>query len=188
MPKFVEVYTDEQREAVALAYVDQGHTAPATAKLAAAGELTLHGDPLPAFAINEHTIRTAGRALKKRRSGLAASGLAEKAPKDAIELLRRRLVIVADRELGFLEGKRAGAIDLERLRQVIRCVREAAALPGPKDPRPPAPGSRAPGSDAQDGATVGGLAGSIMKAAGVGRRNGVQNEERPREAGAPTTG
>ncbi len=51
----------------------------------------------------------------------------------------------------------------EALRQVARALRELAAIPGPNDPRPPAPGAKING--VRNGSeTRGGLAGKILAA------------------------
>jgi hypothetical protein len=65
-----------------------------------------------------------------------------------------------DLELATEERKRNGKRDLERIRQLGRAAREAAALPELNGPRPRAP-------DAQKGGNrtpTGGLGGAILKA------------------------
>src|ERR1019366_7851956 len=52
----------------------------------------------------------------------------------------------------------------EALRQVARAARELAAIPGPTDPRPPAPGAKVNGVR-YGSETPGGRAGKIMAAA-----------------------
>lgn len=172
MPAFAAVYTPQQREAMAVASVDRGiKPARRIVELAASGELTLDGETLLPFATNVNTVRDCARLLKKRRAGELKSDLATMPARDAIETLRRRLIAVADRELEQVESMPRGKVGLERLRQIVRVVREAAALPGPDDPRPPQPGQRKPGTGEHEGGrTSGGMAGAILSAAGQGAR------------------
>lgn len=167
MPAFAEKYSDAQREAVAYAYEDRKiRPYRRVAELAAAGELTHNGETLEPFTIPESYIADLVRKLRKRRAGETTSQLASAEPRDAIEALRKRLVNAADAMLQDLEAKvkrDAGTADPERLRQITRAVREAAALPGPNDPKPPAPGARVNGQR-DGGETTGGLAGEILKA------------------------
>ena len=159
-------WSTKQKDALAYTYVDLKVTpAQRVADLAAAGKIIFDGETLPAFDAPASTVRDAGRHLRKRRAGELKTASARLPPRDAIEALRQRLVVVADQELAQLEGKKRGSVDLERLRQITRCVREAAALPGPQDPRPVAPGQKIPGAgNVKNGSTSSGLAGSIIAA------------------------
>lgn len=161
---FVEKYTPAQREAAALAYEDRKvRPARRVSELAAAGALEHNGQPLAPFKMPVNTVRDLVRDLRKRRAGLKSSELAKQPPRDAVEALRRRLVNLADRELAHEEKRKPGDVEPEKLRQLVRVVRELAALPGPADPRPPAPGQRQNGQ--RNGAeTKGGLAGDILAA------------------------
>lgn len=164
---FESVYTDEQREAVAFATVDRGiRPYRRVVELARLGDLTHNGQKLDPFDITESYVSDLARKRRKARAGQQTSQLAAAPPRDAIEALRRRLVNAADAMLEHLEKQirnDAGKADPERLRQIMRAVREAAALPGPTDPRPPAPGATKGGK--RNGAeTKGGMAGSILAA------------------------
>ena len=163
---FHERYSDEQREALAVAYAERRiRPARRVVALAAAGELEYNGAPLLPFEAKESTVRTLGSALLRRRAGLATSQLAAAPPSDAVEALRRRLVNAADAGVSELERRRRGkgGVDFERLRQAARAVREIAAIPGSGEPRPPAPGATVNGVR-DGGATRGGLAGEILRA------------------------
>jgi hypothetical protein len=178
MPAFTATYTDDQRDAAAAAYVDRRIPAPRVAELAAAGELTLNGRPIEPFEIIPQYVRTLGTRLRRRRAGDIEREIAKLPARDSIEALRRRLVSTADQELAALERQKPGKRDLERFRQVIRCVREAAALPGAKDPRPSAPGRREGGGPDREGAeTRGGLAGDILRAHNMNLRGARKDGE-----------
>lgn len=165
MPKFAEKWTHEQREAMGIAYVDRGmRPARLVVEAARAGDLEYNGKRLDPFDPPLATVRDNVRHLKRRRAGQVESELATRPPRDAIEALRRRLVSLADRELAAIERDKAGTADLERLRQVIRCVKEAAALPGPKDPRPRQPGEGA-SKDREGSPTTSGLGAQMLQAA-----------------------
>ena len=175
---------------MAIAVVDRGiHPARRVVELAAAGQLVgAAGDPLPPFETNPSTVRDQARLLRRRRAGEAVSTLAAQPHRDAIEALRRRLVSVADTMLTAYERdvkRDAAKANPERFRQIIRCVREAAGLPGPNDPRPPAPGQKV-GGERDGGETTGGLAGQVLKAAGMGRPPVRVPVERPEPSVSPS--
>lgn len=158
---------------MAVAFVDRGVSAPQIVMLAAEGRLpsaSRRGELLRPFQANIRYVRKLGALLRRKRAGRTDGRIAEAAPRDAIEELRRRLVSAAEEELAEWEKLKKGTRDLDRLRQIMRATREAAALPGPKDARPPKPGDKTPGGgDASrvGGPTTGGLAGQILKAAGM---------------------
>jgi hypothetical protein len=166
--RFEAVYTDDQRDAIAYAYEDRRiRPARRVVELAAAGELEINGRTLEPFTCSQNTVRDFAAKLRKRRAGEKSSELAKAAPRDAIEALRRRLVNAADAELAAMEKrqKNGKSVPGEELRQVARAVREIAAIPGPSDARPAAPGARVNG--ARDGAETKsgqGLAGKILGA------------------------
>jgi hypothetical protein len=167
MAAFEAKYTPEQRAAMAHAFEDERiRPARLVVELAKAGKLKHAGVELEPFETNEDTVRDAARHLRKQRRGEISSKLEHMPPRDAIETLRRRLVNAADALLSSYENQLrsdAGKADPERLRQIVRAVREAASLPGPNDARPAAPGARVNG--ARDGAeTKAGLAGKILHA------------------------
>jgi hypothetical protein len=118
------------------------------------------GTRLPPFEAPVSSIRSYARTVRQRRAGKASSEAAKLPPRDAVESVRQRLIRMVDLELAFEERKRNGKRDLERIRQLGRAAREAAALPELNAPRPRAP-------DAQPGGNrtpTGGLAGAILKA------------------------
>lgn len=159
---FPRKYTDEQRDAIAHAWAHLNiRPAERIARLAAAGELTNAGELVPAFHVPAQTVRDIGARYLRRRAGLERSKLAELEPRDAVERLRRRLVSVAEHELDSIERAQArkAPIAPERVRGMVRVVRELAALPGLETP-PLAP---APEKGKHD--TRGGLAGAILRAA-----------------------
>jgi hypothetical protein len=87
-------------------------------------------------------------------------------PGDAVEALRRRLLAVADAELGVIERQARGKRDLDRYRDIVKCVREAMSIPAANDERPKPAGK---GRHDQPGAprppaTAGRLAGPLMAA------------------------
>lgn len=164
MPAFTSQYTPEQREAFISAALDRNMPGKRVSELAAAGELTTpDGTKLDPFSVPANTVASAKRNAKKRRMGKSVSQLAQAEPRDAIEALRRRLINVADAELKHLERQKIGSRDPERLRQIGRCVREFGAIPGPKEARKPAPGTKRNG-EREQGDTKGGLAGDLLKA------------------------
>src|SRR4051794_31007310 len=141
MAAFQAKYTPDQREAIASAVIDRGASAPRVVELAAAGQLTdSNGAQLEPFTVPANTVRSEARKAKKRRQGKAASDLGKAEPRDAVEALRRRIVTMLDEELGVEERKRKGNRDPERVRQICRAMREAAAIPGLKEPAKTAPG------------------------------------------------
>jgi hypothetical protein len=78
---FHELYSEEQREAIASAYVDRGiHPARRVVELAAAGELEWNGQPLEPFTTNASTVRSLGGLLRRRRTGQVTSSLAAAPP------------------------------------------------------------------------------------------------------------
>jgi hypothetical protein len=158
-------YSDEEREALAVAFGDLLiRPARRVVELAAAGKLQLDGRTLPPFETNASTVRSLAAAHARRRAGLATSELAAAPPQDATEVLRRRLVNVADAGIAAIERKQKrsrGEVAFEVLRQAARAVREIAAIPGPNDPRPPAPGAQVNGRR-DGGATRGGPGAAIL--------------------------
>jgi hypothetical protein len=160
---FSSKYSDEQRAAIVAAFDERGMTAPAVADLARRGELEHEGEPLAPFEVPASTVRSLARDARRRRSGAMRSDLANAAPGDALEDLRRRLVSAIDHELRQIERRqRAGeVVKGEELRQLGRARRELAARSGPIDSRPPLPGARVNG-EREGGLTRGGLAGALL--------------------------
>jgi hypothetical protein len=154
-------YSVEERDAMGLGMVDRGMSAHEVKAAAEAGLLERgDGTRLPPFEPPVASIRHYARVIKKRRAGKASSEAAKLPPRDAVESVRIRLIRMIDLELATEERKRNGKRDLERIRQLGRAAREAAALPELDAPRPRAP-------DAQKGGNrtpTGGLGGAILKA------------------------
>lgn len=151
---FDKKYTDAQRRAVEHAYLDAA-IRPATEipRLAAAGQLVWEGQPVEAFAIPYATVLDIGKAEERRRTGRARSQLANQPHKDAVEILRCRMVSLLDHETSRLERAQRTAknkpIEAEQLRKVGRALRELASMPEP--------GTRGvrPGSTTRAGAPTG---------------------------------
>jgi hypothetical protein len=163
----VKRYSRWQREAISATYNLPGVTARQVVETAAAGLLSHPtGATLGAFDISENTVRTIGRrARAKEATEARAAGLLEITPRDAVERLRQRLVRGIDHELTRIEAEQyeGRAVTGEELRQVARALRELAALPGPNDPRPPAPGMKVNGRR-EGGETRGGLTARLRAA------------------------
>lgn len=163
-------YSDEERTALEEAYLDRGIRPVKRIKaLAEAGELPYNGAQLPAFTVPLSTIYDLGRTAKQRRSGVIHSELADGDPDDAIEVIRKRLLSVADHETKRLvkAAKRDKTpANAKELQGWARALREAAAIPARHQQRLPIQ----PGLPARDGtrekesATVGTLARDILKA------------------------
>jgi hypothetical protein len=171
MGHLAEKYTRQQREAMAVAYVDRGiKPASRVVEAAARGELVLDGDTLAPFDTSEGTVRDVARKLRNRRAGKAKSAVAAMRGHDGPAALKRRLLAAADQELAVEENKRRGRRDIPRLQQIARMAREASAIPEPGDPVPVKPGEKIPGTkQTAGGKTTGGLAGAILAAAGQTR-------------------
>jgi hypothetical protein len=130
--------------------------------LAKTGELVA-GEP---FDIGIEYVGELCRAENKRRAGKVESALADKPHRDAIEILRRRLISTADSMVRYYEEqakKKPQDFDAAKFRQVIACAREAASLPAPKEDKPPAPGQSQDGRR-RDEQTRTGPAGALLAA------------------------
>jgi hypothetical protein len=165
VPAFDRKYSNAQADAIASAWNDRGmRPAKRVQELARAGELTdPTGEKIPGFEIAEGTIRSLARHARRRRRGEIHSPLSEAGPRDAIEILRRRMANMIDGEMAVEERKRPGNRDVERLRQLNRALLELARLPGPTDPRPASPATRGPDGKQLEGVAKGGLAGPMMR-------------------------
>ncbi len=129
-------WTHEQREAVATAYLDRAiRPAKRIQQLARTGELAPSLEP---FDMPTSTIYDAARQLQQRRAGEALRGQTPARTSQTVQGLRRRLTIVADRELGILEAEQLKANKTSEpqqrrritlIRELGRAVREIAALP-----------------------------------------------------------
>lgn len=183
-------YTDEQRDAVGVAVTDRGLSAPEVVRRAAAGELR---PGLAPFTMPVGTVRDLKRKVLQRRQGDIKSGITDVPHHEAVDTLRKRLLSAAELELawverlqrraarlprphegeepesGRIEDDAAAARRADRLRQVARAVREAAAIAVPTTNRQPTkPGAHDPdtgataGSRSTDGPKT--LAGGILAA------------------------
>lgn len=164
MTLWVAKYTDAQRDAVAHAWNVRGiRPASRVVAAAAAGELELDGERLDAFEISESSVRDLARKDRNRRAGRAAGTLADAAPLDAVESLRRRLVGIAEHEIAALERRqKAGkAADGEAIRRLARAAQEIRRIPERDAPANPKPGARPAGKHAADGDTTGPDAGTL---------------------------
>jgi hypothetical protein len=164
MSTFERKYSDDQKEAAVHAYLDLGiKPQHEVRRLAAEGLLkTRDGRTVPPCTIPKATFPQWITDERKRRYG-KKKGAAMERPDDVLENLRRRMIAVAEAELSYAEKTKAGKRDTERIRQIARLVREVAALPGPKEGRPVAPGQRQPATH-NDGHTGGGIAGQLLAA------------------------
>jgi hypothetical protein len=165
VPAFDRKYSNAQADAIASAWNDRGmRPAKRVQELARAGELTdPTGEKIPGFEIAEGTIRSLARHARRRRRGEIRSPLSEAGPRDAIEIMRRRMANMIDGEMAVEERKRVGNRDAERMRQLCRAALEAARLPGPTDPRPLSPAAKDADGKRTEGGARGGLAGPMMR-------------------------
>src|SRR4051794_21078015 len=124
--RFEEIYTDEQREAMAEAYEDHRiRPASKVVQLSEAGKLPAGIGPFRVHG-GANTVRDMARKLRQRRAGQLASVTAKQNPRDAVEALRVRLLSAIDHELARVEReqkKRSGKADPEELRQLGRALR-----------------------------------------------------------------
>lgn len=186
MAAFQRIYSRELETAVQTASLDRG-VAPARViqEDIVAGRFTVDGVTFPAQNVGIDTVRGWIREERQRRAGRVESPLAKLEPRDAIETLRLRLLSSADAMLKHQEEKRRDRRDPERMRQIARLVREAAAIPGHHEPRPPRPGQHVPGEGRSNGGkTEGGLAGAILAAHGRGET--AQTPPYPQPTGTET--
>lgn len=174
MPLFVSKYSDREKDAIRdYAAANPAATGAQIAELAGRGLLKVDGETVAPFQIPEATVRDLKRRARRKAEGLARTELGSELPRDALEILRRRLVSAADHKLARMERLLSDGhhdrVSGEDIRQVARAVREIAAIPG-ADGSPAArrPGEHIPGTGkngATDGGrTRGGLAGSIFAA------------------------
>lgn len=159
---FTAKYTRDQKDACITAALDKG-VRPYTriSQLAESGDLT--GEP---FTIDPLYVGVLARAARKKRLGLNATRLQDQAPRDAVEIMRRRIVAIAEHHLDRIERKdKQGKATAREISDVIRVLRELAAVPGPDQARPVKPGDKIPGAGGKhnSGATTSGLAGAMLR-------------------------
>lgn len=178
-------YDDRQREAIAVARVDLGLSAPEIVELAASGDLELRGERLEPFTASASSVKRIGTRYERQQLGLERSPLEDLDAGDAVEQLRRRLVRAVDYESRQVvkRQKRGEPASGEELRQLGRALRELASIPGRNDPRPPAPGQRELGTGKRaSGATRGGLGAKILDSH---RSGGLASPAPPEPAPTP---
>jgi hypothetical protein len=136
MGTFGAKYTPEQRDAFVGAVLDgvpglEGRgpggtlTAPQAVKAAADGKLP----GLPAFEVNLSTVRHYAQLERRAREGVTISRLDRKDPREAVELLVKRMVRIADKELQRIERRPNNRpVPAEDLRKLARAVREIDGL------------------------------------------------------------
>ncbi len=185
MSAFASRYTEQQRDALAVAFVDDGvRPAKRVVELAALGKLEVGGQRVEPFDAHPDSVRHFARVLRKRRAEAETSELLAAPPQRAVEILRRRLVALVEVETQRIERQQADSaappVPGEVLRQLARALREIAALPGPTDERPPAPGEKRDGVRT-GGETRGGLAARAL-ALHRERRREIEKPARPSEA------
>lgn len=190
MPSFARVYSDEQRAAVQQAAERKVGTDSTVVALARAGELTFDGELVPAFNLTHASAGDIRRRYLKQREKQERKLLAEQSPRDSVERLRQRATVAIGEQLEYVERQQAkgshSKVSGEDLRQILRAIRELAALPGPQGE--PAqgrqPGARAPGEkQAPDGRTRGGLGASIL-ATTKPRRSATAQHDAPESTDA----
>ncbi len=182
--RFVSKYTEQQREALAGAFVDDGvRPANRVVEMAALGKLEVRGQRVEPFEAHPDSVRHFARVLRKRRANADTSELLAAPPQRAVEILRRRLVALVEMETQRIERQQADPaappVPGEVLRQLARALREIAALPGPTDERPLAPGEKRDGVRI-GGETRGGLAARAL-ALHRERRRETDEREQPSE-------
>lgn len=190
---FDRVYTDEQRDALADAYLGGIRPARRVVELAALGRLQ---PGLAPFDCKVNTVRDFASKARKRRRRTAADAAPDGAAA-AIDQLRADLLTAVREELAKLRTlrNRTDVADhaeatkrARRYRELARALREAAAIPDSTRPGP-APGVKPGQRDPkQDGASTPGrrtpaptsMAGGIMAA-----HRGTSAIERPDDSPAP---
>ena len=174
---FTAKLTVEQRQAVGLAMADTNMSAGQIATAAKLGKLAdfKTGQVLGPFDVSRSYVAQLGSKERRRRLG-KTSKISDLEHRDAVEALRRRFLETADAVLSWEEKRAPEKRDLERVRQCVRCVREAAALPGPTDPRPVSTVKRT-------GKMPGGMAGQIL----AEHRRAPENGDGPAQGGPAET-
>jgi hypothetical protein len=153
MRPFEQRYNAATKRAIYDARFARGLSYKRIATLAQDGEL-IPGETLP---IGHEYVGQLCRKEAERRAGKTESALADKPHRDAVEILRRRMIAAADAmsaEYERVATKHPEKADPERGRLIARLLREAAALPAQKADTPLAPGANANGQ--REGAETGG--------------------------------
>jgi hypothetical protein len=168
MSKFERRYSDAQIAAAVHCYLDRKiRPARLVLKLAREGNLTgRDGKEVPAFTMGESYFRTLVTGERKRRRGPVKTGGMNSLsnPDDVLEGLRRRMIALADAELGVCERQRQGKRDPEHMRQIARLVREVAALPKPGEGRSRTPGKRDENGQRPEGESRNAMVGALLHA------------------------
>ena len=131
-------YTDDQREAIETAGIDRGTRPAAIVALARAGDLrTGAGGRLEPFDVPRATVQTIIRNARRRRAGDVIAPEAALSARDAVEVLRTRMVNAISAEISRIERRhKATGKEGSELAQLAKAVRELAAIPGPDGKAP----------------------------------------------------
>lgn len=185
MGGFQRVYSDEQRQAVAQAVVARGITSPRTlSALAAAGELTLDGELVPAFALTEASAKRLADNARRDQERRVRDARAI-APADAVEEYRRRLSVLLDRQLSYLEElqsrRRYRDVKSSDLAGLARALQQLAVVPAPGDR---SAGER-PKREHRDKRHASGLADSLRASLAPGAIDDVYTSPVPADGSTP---
>jgi hypothetical protein len=172
MGRFDTVYTPDQKDAFLSCVFDRETPFKRALQLAREGALTLDGDVIPAFEINEGTARNWIKRERAKRAGKGHSKLQDMRNADGVEVLRRRLIAWAEYQQDRMERRHAGPGGQprnpermwEEARLAARALKEIRALPDPDGPRTVASGAWNPEKKKPEGKAIGGMAGEILKA------------------------
>lgn len=183
MGRFQAKWSREQKDAVASAVLDRGLTQKHAYELARTGNLapTPEAAPLPPYDMPLGTIASLIKDERKRRRGTAQRPIEHLGARDAVELLRLRLVRLTDSTLERIErrmnnpNRAPEAADAALLRECARLVREIQSIPGRHDTPLPKPGALVNGKQ-PEGPTRTGLGADILRDAG---RNTTQRGTAP---------
>lgn len=190
MPRTPRRYTDDQLDALYHARYDHGATIANLAPLAQQGVLKLpNGTRLDPFEVNPNTVGDVLRDEKRRREGKARGSYDSIPLSDAVDDLSRRLLRVAERNVGKLERQKDPAP--KDVQETARALREVRALDPVPEQRGVKPGRRGDGKAAGEQETRRTELGAGLLAdhrAGEGGQTASSPEparaqERPAEAG-----
>jgi hypothetical protein len=175
MAPFERKLTAPRRKAIFTARLEHNVQLKEIVRRAKTGEL-IPGDP---FDITLEYVSRLCVQEQRRRAGRYESPLADKPHRDAVELLRRGCIGVADMivtEMLETGRKRPKDLDPKRLQEAIKAATMAAALPAPNEDAPLAPGQTRDGKRSSGERVRGGETGALMRALRDGARNGDEGE------------
>lgn len=139
MPAFAQKYTDDQKQALASAVIDETQGRKLTAQQALT--LLLNGK-LGVDAPSSMPLTTARDIIKlerRRRAGTELSKLAKQPHHKAVDAMRAAMLSLAERELHVLQDKAAkkgGTVELDRLSKLADLVARIDKL-APRTVSPP---------------------------------------------------